>query len=219
MVSKDEDYNHLENDTTQLQQWKGTFGRDYIKRNIYNEWMLDKGTDAFGKMLKGINYESALEVGSSIGMNLKFLTSITNDDVKLYAIEPNEEAYSKLCDDDSIRLKQAWNCSAYQIPLPDASIDLVFTKGVLIHISPKDLKKATDEIIRVAKRFILCVEYFSHTPEMVEYRGKSNLLFKRDFGSYYLDNYHNLSCIAYGFLWQRDYKIFDNLNWWLFQKK
>jgi len=48
---------------------------------------------------------------------------------------------------------------------------------------------------------------------------KEGLLFKRDFGKYYLDKHPTLDCIDYGFLWQEDYPNFDNMNWWLFEIK
>lgn len=206
-------------DTDQLSHWRGKFGDDYVHRNAYEDWKLNYGKEAFKRILNGLDFESILEVGSNIGLNLKYLTSLTTDDVDLFAVEPNKKAYLALCNDKNIRLKKAYNTDAYGIPLHDNSIDLVFTSGVLIHVAPDDLKKATDEIVRISKRYILCIEYFSHKPETTIYQGKKNLLFKMDYGSFYLDNYSNLKCIDYGFLWQRELKVFDNLNWWMFVKE
>jgi len=92
---------------------------------------------------------------------------------------------------------------------------MVFTSGVLIHIHPDKLGKATDEIVRVAQKYVLCLEYFSHTPVEVSYRNHEGFLFKRDFGGFYLDRYPQLRTLDYGFLWQREMEIFGNLNWWL----
>jgi pseudaminic acid biosynthesis-associated methylase len=206
-------------DTAQLFHWKSKFGDEYIKRNIFRDWKLDYGKKAFRRMLGNFKIDSILEIGSNTGLNLRYLTSLTGDSVELYAVEPNKKAFSILCTEKNIRLKKAWNTSAFEIPLPDSSIDMVFTSGVLIHISPNDLKQATDEIVRVSKRYILCIEYFSHKPKKIKYQGKDNLLFKMDYGAFYLDNYPNLKCIDYGFLWQRELKVFDNLNWWMFDKK
>jgi len=94
----------------------------------------------------------------------------------------------------------------------------VFTAGVLIHIAPEHLSRATDEIMRVSKKHVLCIEYYSPTPVESKYRGQNRLLFKRDFGAFYLDRYPNLKCIKYGFLWKRELPVFDNVNWWLFEK-
>ena len=68
--------------------------------------------------------------------------------------------------------------SALRIPFPDASFDMVFTSGLLIHIAPQDLPVAMNEIYRCAKRWIWGFEY--HSPQMTEipYRGHSELLWK-----------------------------------------
>jgi hypothetical protein len=115
-------------------------------------------------------------------------------------------------------LKGAWNCSGFDIPLDDSSIDLVFTNGVLIHVAPEDLGRITDEIVRVSKNYVLCCEYFSHVPEEVPYHGQNGLLWKRDFGAFYQERFPQLQCISYGFLWERELQIFDDMNWWLFCK-
>lgn len=203
----------------QLKNWAGEFGDEYIKRNDFADWKIELGSKAFDEILNGVDIKSILEVGSNIGLNLSFINKATKGKIKNYAIEPNKKAYEMLISNsEKINLEKAWNCDASKIPLEDSSIDLVFTAGVLIHISPKNLGAAMDEIVRVADKYVLCIEYFSHNPESIKYHGKDNLLFKRDFGAYYLDRFPDMKCIKYGFLWQREYKIFDNLNWWLFKK-
>ena len=204
-------------DTYQLKKWMGSLGNDYIERNPYEEWKIELGKKAFRRIIKDREVDSILEVGSNIGLNLIYLSEVMKKKVDLFAVEPNRKAFSILISNKKIRLKKAWNVSAFELPMENSSIDLVFNTGVLIHISPDDLGFATDEIVRVAKKYVLCIEYFSHKPEMISYQGQNNLLFKRDFGSFYLDRYPNLKCIDYGFLWQREFKIFDNLTWWLFE--
>ena len=95
---------------------------------------------------------------------------------------------------------------------------MAFTSGVLIHIHPDDLLDSMGEIHRVAKRYVVCIEYFSDKPEMIPYRGHDDRLFKRDFGSYYLDNFPDLSVVDYGFSWKRLTGL-DNLTWWVFEKR
>lgn len=205
--------------TTQLKAWSSRFGDEYVARNDYSEWKMKPGKEAFQRILGGLDIESVLEVGSNIGLNLLFINALFNGGVKLYAVEPNRKAFDRLLSQKAMRLEKAWNCDASQLPMEDSSIDLVFTTGVLIHIAPDDLSRVTDEIFRVARKYVLCIEYFSHTPVEEFYRGQKGLLFKRDFGSFYLDRFPNLKWLNYGFLWQRELTIFDNLNWWLFEKK
>jgi len=202
----------------QLKAWTGQFGDEYLDRNDYADWKIEPGKKAFRRMLDGLHIGSILEVGSNIGLNLLFIDTLFKSAVKLYAVEPNSEAFDRLISQTHFRLAKAWNCDAFQLPLGDASVDLVFTAGVLIHIAPDDLARAIDEVVRVARKYVLCIEYFSHTPVEIPYHGQTGMLFKRDFGAFYLDRFPSLKYIRYGFLWQREFAIFDNSNWWLFEK-
>jgi pseudaminic acid biosynthesis-associated methylase len=205
--------------TSQLDAWTGEFGEKYIERNSLEDWKIPYGMEAFRRMLGGVSFESILEVGSNVGLNLHFISNITEGRTKLYAVEPNKKAFEMLISSQNgLKLEKAFNCDAFKIPLADESIDLVFTAGVLIHIHPNDLLKAMSEIVRVSKRYVLCMEYFSHQPEEILYRGQKGLLFKRDFGSFYLDNFPQLKCLNYGFLWKKEFPIFDDMTWWLFEK-
>jgi hypothetical protein len=95
---------------------------------------------------------------------------------------------------------------------------MVFTSGVLIHIHPDHLLPSCSEMFRVAGRYIVCVEYFSDHAEGIQYRGNANVLFKRDFGGFWLDHFDQLALVDYGFFWRRVTGL-DNLTWWLFEKK
>ena len=198
--------------------WTGDFGNGYIERNRLTQEGLRYGATGFSRLLGGLSIESILEVGSNIGLNLHFIRAALGQDVRLFAVEPNKQAYSTLTSPDGPDLEQAWNCSGFELPLGEEGVDLAFTAGVLIHVAPDDLGAMTDEIVRVARRYVLCVEYFSHTPQEIEYRNEKVLLFKRDFGAFYLDRYPMLRPVQNGFLWQRELPVFDNLNWWLFEK-
>lgn len=204
--------------TPQLEEWTGHFGDEYVERNDYAAWKMGPGTEAFRRILGRLNIQSALEIGSNIGLNLLFINEVFKGNVKLYAVEPNRKAFDELISQKRIRLEKAWNCDGFHLPLADSSVDLVFTAGVLIHVAPDNLGRITDEIVRVARNYVLCIEYFSHVPLEVPYHGKKGLLFKRDFGAFYLDRFPQLKCKRYGFFWQREFPIFDNLTWWLFKK-
>jgi hypothetical protein len=57
------------------------------------------------------------------------------------------------------------------------------TSGVLIHISPGDLPRALDEIHRVARRWIVAIEYDHPEDVEIAYRGHTAALWKRDHGA------------------------------------
>lgn len=208
---------NMQKSRVQLREWASQFGNDYVERNNFEEWKIKPGVEAFRRMIGNLELGSILEVGSNIGLNLIFIDTLFAGQVNLHAVEPNQKAYEQLLA-NKINLVKAWNCDGFHLPLPDASVDLVFTNGVLIHIAPDDLGRIVDEIVRVSKRYVLCSEYFSHEPEEKPYHGQEGLLFKRDFGSFYLDRHPTLNVVDYGFLWQREFTIFDDLNWWLFEK-
>jgi hypothetical protein len=55
---------------------------------------------------------------------------------------------------------------------------------------------------------------------MIEYQGQEDKLFKRDFGKYFMENF-TVKLLDYGFLWSYEYEVggFDDITWWLFEKK
>jgi spore coat polysaccharide biosynthesis protein SpsF len=207
--------------TDPLHQWRGEFGARYMERNRVTGESVGQAATAFGRIVDaaGIrDVSSVLEVGANVGINLHGLRRVLSPDVQLTALEPNPAAAARLREDDELGLERVIEGRADGIDAPDDAFDLVFTNGVLIHIPPAGLAPAMREICRVARRFVLCSEYFSHAPVEVPYHGQDGMLWKRDFGSAYLEVCPALSPRAYGFLWQRELPLFDNLNWWVFEK-
>ncbi|MBX9633924.1 MAG: hypothetical protein K2X44_02990, partial [Magnetospirillum sp.] len=121
-------------------------------------------------------------------------------------------------DQGTLQAEHVVNAIATGIPLADGAVELAFSSGVLIHIHPDDLLQSCREIHRVSSRYVVCVEYFSDKPEEINYRGHTGVLFKRDFGSFWMDNFPDLQLLDYGFAWKRITGL-DNLTWWIFEKK
>lgn len=204
--------------TDQLKFWTGKFGNQYWRRNKITPEKIENGVKAYRQIFDNIKPKSILEVGSNIGIQLTILRKLLGPSVKLYAVEPNKTAFTKLTKNPQLKLTKAYNCDGYHLPFDNSSIDLVFTSGVLIHISPRNLPNITKEIVRVSKRYILCIEFFAHEPEEKTYRGHRNVFFKRDFGAFYLDNFPTLKTVDYGFFWEREFPSFMDFHWWLFEK-
>ena len=205
-----------------LEHWRGKFGAEYITRNQATEDTVNQATEVFRRILVNTgaseNIESVLEVGANVGINLRGLRNLLGTDVKIAALEPNPVAVENLRAAEDLDLSHIIEGTCYDIPLPDNSMDLVFTCGVLIHIPPDGLEAAMREINRVAAKYVLCAEYFSHTPVEIPYRDQTGLLWKRDFGKKYLEVCPDLKPVAYGFIWQVEFPHYDNANWWLFSK-
>jgi pseudaminic acid biosynthesis-associated methylase len=195
----------------QLETWQGEFGRAYTDRNIQYPF---KRFSAFARMLEGLELSRILEVGCNRGHNLVTLTMLLGSDTEIVGIEPNPYALSlarRASDKTSALAGQADD-----IPFKNEYFDLVFTVGVLIHISLKDLGDCLDEIYRVSRRYILAVEYFAPEETTIPYRGHDNLLWKRDFLAHYQGRFSTLGLVRSGY-WGLEHG-FDRCNWWLLDK-
>ncbi|MDX2193361.1 MAG: methyltransferase domain-containing protein [Gemmatimonadales bacterium] len=205
-------------ETRQLAQWRGDFGREYVARNQPTPDLLRRRVRAWSRILDAMGAappRRILEAGCNLGLNLRALRQLT--DAELVGVEPNPDARARLVADGVVPPTHAIEGSLARLPLPDASVDLAFTCGVLIHVPPFALDEALDELHRVSARWIVAIEYFAVKPETVVYRGEDDLLFKRDFGSAWLDRFPDLEPVDCGFLWRRT-TGWDDATWWLFRK-
>lgn len=97
--------------------------------------------------------------------------------------------------------------------------DLVFSKGVLIHMNPIDLPKAYEKMAVLAKKHILIAEYYNPSPVTIEYRGHTNKLFKRDFAGEFLDAHPEFTVVKTGFAYHRAQHPQDDLTWFLLERR
>ena len=210
--------NDQDSETRQSSFWRSEFGDAYTERNEVSPADLSATIALWERIcetLSGAPPSSILEVGANLGINLKALEQLTS--AELFAVEPNALARAKLMENQVVSASNISDCLAHDLRFPDESFDLVFTSGVLIHVHPDNLLSSCSEIHRVTRRYIVCIEYFSDKPEEIHYRGYDELLFKRDFGSFWLDNFPDLETKDYGFAWKRVTGL-DNPTWWVFEK-
>jgi len=85
--------------------------------------------------------------------------------------------------------------SALDLPFKDKYFDLVYTTGVLIHISPDNIDQVMGEISRVSKKYIWGLEYYNEDYIAIKYRGNENLLWKGNFPKIYMEKFPDLSLI------------------------
>jgi len=160
---------------------------------------------------------SLLECGCNIGRNIEFLDKVLPNANKS-VIEISKPAFSLVT--EKYRLGQAFNGAILDSRFSKEDFNLVFTIGVLIHIHPDNLLETMKKMFDYSNKYILIGEYFNRTPVMVEYQGKQDRLFKSDFGKTFIEN-HDVKLVDYGFLWGHIYDAagFDDITWWLFEKK
>ncbi|MBU1255443.1 methyltransferase domain-containing protein [Patescibacteria group bacterium] len=188
--------------TDQIDKWVNVFGKEYTDRNLYNPHELDKFyKKSWGVTRTEINEEflsfldkdktKILEVGSNIGNQLLSLQlmgfkNLYGIEISKYAVEKSKERTKDI---------NIIYGSAFDLPFKDEYFDLVFTSGVLIHISPKDINFALDEIYRCSKKYIFGFEYYSDEYTEIEYRGNKNMLWKANFCQMYLNRFKDLKFI------------------------
>lgn len=193
--------------------WKGKFGIEYTDRNTYSieeldefylkTWGVTRNSMSI-EFLRDINKKSRiLEVGCNNGQQLRHLQLMGFKN--LYGIEIQYDAVEKAkLSTKNINIIQG---SAFDIPFKYEYFDLIFTSGVLIHISPNHLIAVIKEILRCTKKYIWGFEYYSDEPKEIIYRGNVGFLWKRNFANFYLQNFNKLKLIK-----GKKYKYVDNEN-------
>lgn len=188
-------------ETPQLREWTGQFGLDYTNRNsltpaqVDELWVRNYGvsrTEMNRKFLSDVPKDARiLEVGCNLGNQLVLLQTLgyTN----LYGVEVQEYALEAArARTHNIQLTLA---SAFDVPYEDGYFDLVFTAGVLIHISPEDLPGALDEIHRCSRQYVMGSEYYAPGVTEVKYRDHNGLLWKMDYAQQYLTRFPGLELV------------------------
>jgi pseudaminic acid biosynthesis-associated methylase len=199
--------------TRQEEFWQSEFGQEYTERNEYStpEKLDEFYTANFGvsrtemnnEFLHDLAIDTVLEAGCNIGNQLNLLQTqglkkLYGFDIQEYAVE-RAKAFTK-----NINIIQA---SIFDIPFKDNYFDLVFTAGVLIHISPDDLPKAMQELCRVSKRYVWGYEYYAPKHVGIPYRGNVDKLWKGNFSEMYTRACPELSLVK-----EKKYSYTDSEN-------
>ena len=191
--------------------WAGDFGDEYVDRNA----AAAQGRRPFWvQRHEQLGFSSALEIGWNMGGNLRHLVELLGVE-NVAGVDINEHALEVLRRDVpgvDVRIARA-----RELPFGDASFDLVFTTGVLIHQPPEELAQVMDEIVRTSRRYVLCGEYKAEDVEEVPYRGHEGALFRNDYGRLYQERFPALELVEEGFL-PKSEGVWDDLTLWVFAK-
>jgi pseudaminic acid biosynthesis-associated methylase len=202
-------------ETEQELFWAGEFGDEYIERNT-GERGIAANIALFSKIFSRTQLvSSVMEFGANIGLNLIAIRRLIPN-INLFAIEINRKAVNEL--------RKINNLQIYQMSVLEYNarnlVDLVLSKGFLIHVHPTKLKKVYEIMYRSTLRYICLIEYYNPTPLEMEYRGHKGKLFKRDFAGEMMDAFKDLSLVDYGFVYRHDPNFpQDDINWFLLEKK
>ena len=195
--------------------WAGDFGSQYIDRNRDPE-LLASNTMLFARIFeKKGTIGSALELGANIGLNLSALATLYPRQHRT-AVEINSSAFKVLSSNPNVDRAHLSSISEASF---DEQFDLVFCKGVLIHLNPLELSRTYRKIATWSKKYVLFAEYYSPQPVEIPYRGHDGKLFKRDFAGEFLDQETDFVLDDYGFVYRRDLThAQDDINWFLMKR-
>lgn len=201
--------------TDQEKFWTGKFGDEYIIRANTNE-LYKSDVKLFKDVFKLTGkLKNVLEFGCNIGLNLKAIKKI-NKNCYLTGVEINKNAVNEAKKIKNVKIIED---SIYNVSLKER-FDLVFTKGVLIHLKPEKINEAYNKIYSHSNKYILLAEYYNPNPIEINYRGNKGKLFKRDFAGDMLKKYSDLRLISYSFMYRYDTKYpSDDFTWFLLKKK
>lgn len=187
--------------TEQMKNWQGDVGKKYTERNLCSlEEMENLNTEYYGMSRSGMNSLflddmdrslRILEIGCNIGNQLLCLQKMGFTDLSAVEIEPYAMKIAKARLED-VEIREA---SVFELPFKPGSFDLVFTSGVLIHISLSDIEKALAEIHRCTQTYIWGFEYYAETCEEIEWHGKRNMLWRNDIAKLYQQQFKDLDLV------------------------
>ena len=164
----------------QQQAWAGDWGNAYTTRNRV-DWR--KRVPFWANIMQEIGARSVLEIGCNAGWNLSAIKAAAPW-ATVRGIDVNASAIKQAC----VAGLDAWlETIEARVEKTEACHELVFTAGVLIHISPAGLEPMMRNIIALSNRWVLAVEYESEAEAEVIYRGEKDMLWKRPFGRLYQD--------------------------------
>lgn len=197
----------------ETEAWAGEFGTQYTDRQRPDNEIHNASFFARALARTEAPPRVALELGAGAGDNIRALHRLYPH-MSAWAVEVNKHAASQIT---GARVIEA---DILEAPIPaECQPDLAFTKGVLIHINPVNLPQAYRKLA-YSRRYVLIAEYYNTTPVEVEYRGKTGMLWKRDFAAHFMSQHPEFRPIDYGFAWRFDHHLRqDDLTWFLFERR
>ncbi|WNK01363.1 hypothetical protein L2D14_08000 [Thalassospiraceae bacterium LMO-JJ14] len=172
--------------------WSGVQGVAYAKRSeppeegyYHDIWkpVLDAASDC----------SSALELGCNRGGQLRAIHTL-KPEIELTGVEINPYAA-----EEAAKLEYAEIIQKSILDFtPEKQWDLAFTAGVLIHFDPFYLPDAYELINKAARKYAFFYENYSETPVNIDYNGRMDLCWARDFAQDFQDAHPGWSVMIEG---------------------
>jgi len=137
-----------------------SFLADPWQRRIFpqHQWLL--------KIVKRKKPESILEAGCGFGRNLDWLIKQGIKPASLTGVDISSRLLAQARLPKQVSLIQD---NVLSLKFKDNSFALVFTHGLLMHLSPRQLPKALAELVRVSKKYLIMIEEIRTRPRQLNY--------------------------------------------------
>jgi spore coat polysaccharide biosynthesis protein SpsF len=148
--------------TAQERAWFGKHGFRYIIHHMGEDW--EKTRLPIWQLILPLipDVTSVCEFGANIGANMKAIRHL-RPDLIVHGVEVNPVA-CRLLRGEGFDAKQD---SIAEVAL-DRKFDIVFSRGVLIHIKPSDLHKAMRNMAKHSSRYVMIYEHYSEAMKSLD---------------------------------------------------
>ena len=120
----------------------------------------------------GLGCKSVLDVGCNSGMELSSFPNY----VELTGIDRNLTALKNAREmSQHFTFKEG---DVMNLDIPDNSFDMVFDRGLLIHLKDKEVYSAMKEMLRVSKKYVMNLEYYGEDCKIIDWRGGEPLFYR-----------------------------------------
>ncbi len=151
--------------TSQENIWSSDHGFRYVVHHMGEDWKKNNiRLPVWTLVLAQVpEITSVCEFGCNIGANLKSINHL-NPEIALAGIEINPHAVKLLQKEN---LGDIHCASILDVDL-DRQYDMVFTRGVLIHINPDEVPTVMHNMAKHARHYVMIYEHYSANPHNLD---------------------------------------------------
>jgi SAM-dependent methyltransferase len=156
---------------------------EHTKRTLRERYAFFLQERALLAYLRKLEFASVLEVGCGYGrITRKVYDAFRKPTVALDLSPHQVENARRLCGARPIDLRVG---SIFSLPFPDESQDLVLVSEVLMHLPPAEITSALEEVLRVAKRHVVHVDWREEPYGGFREAGSPPYCFEHDYARLY----------------------------------
>lgn len=151
-----------------ISRWPGSYWRFWGRQLLFDPWQrrIFPQQRWLLQEINALRPRSILEVGCGFGRNLDYLIKQGIRPEVLTGADISVKLLSQSNLPKSVKLVRA---DVLKLPFNDRSFDLVFTHGLLMHLNPRQINQAFQELFRVTKKYLIIIEEVRDKPQPLNY--------------------------------------------------